>query len=58
MFEPPAERGARAMELATGEIFFKGSGADGDAIEFDGGPGRGAGDFESVRGSGTNEAKK
>lgn len=50
MFEALAERGAGAMEVATGEIFFKGSGADDDAVEFDSGPGRGAGDPESVGG--------
>jgi len=58
MFEALAKRGVRAMEVATGKILFKGSGANGDAIEFDGCAGRGAGDSQSVGGRGSNEAEK
>ena len=58
MFEALAERGARATEITAGKIFFKWRGADGDAIEFDSCAGRGAGDFQSVGGRGSNEAKK
>jgi len=58
MFETLAKSGVRAMKVAAGEIFFEGSGAEGDAVEFDGCAERGAGDFEGVSGRGSNEAEK
>src|SRR5690242_6419206 len=58
MFESLAKSGVRAMEITTGKIFFEGSGADGDAVEFNGGTGRSAGDLESVGRGGSKEAKE
>ena len=46
VFEARAERGVCAMKVAAGKIFFIRSGADGDAVDFDGGAGRIAGDGE------------
>ena len=58
MFEALAKRGVRPMKVAAGKIFLEGSGADGDAIEFDGCARRGTGDLQGVGGRGSNEAEK
>ena len=43
---PLVFRRARAMKVAAGKIFFKWRGADDDAVDFNGGAGRSAGDGE------------
>jgi len=46
------------MEVAAGKIFFKRSGADDDAADFDGGAWRSAGDDEFFGGDTEREQKK
>jgi hypothetical protein len=50
MLKPAAEGSESAVEIAAWEFFLEWRGASRDAIEFDGGAGRVAGDFEGLRG--------
>jgi hypothetical protein len=58
MFQALADRGVGAMEVATWEGFFEGRGADKDAVKFDAGAGRIAGDFERLGRTGDGKPKK
>ena len=55
MFEARTERGASAVKVAAWKIFLKRRGADGDAVDFDSGAGRDAGDGELVGGHTSGE---
>jgi len=58
MLESFADGCMGAMEIAAREFFLEGSGAGGNAVEFDGGTGRSTGDFEGLRGERDGCAKQ
>jgi hypothetical protein len=58
MLQALAEHRVCAMKVSAREGFFQGRGANQDAIEFNAGSRRIAGDLDGFRGRGSNEAKK